>query len=85
MGGTDRFSQRVRTMSRMPKVRERKAKKPSARHPSRMTGRSNCTAVVKLGRIVLAGATASDLGDGDNALRIRPPRFTYEIRGPVRQ
>ena len=44
---------------------------------------SNCTAVVKLGRIVLAGATAGELGDGDDALQAS--RLTYEIRGPVRQ
>ena len=33
----------------------------------------------KLGRIVLAGATAGDLGDGDNVLRIRPQ---VDIRNP---
>jgi hypothetical protein len=46
---------------------------------------SNSSAVVKLGRIVPAGATAGELGDGDNVLRIRSTRLTYEIRRPVRQ
>jgi hypothetical protein len=48
-----------------------------------MTERSNCTAVVKLGRIVLAWVTAGDLGDGDNGLQAT--RLAYEIRGPLRQ
>ena len=42
------------------------------RHEDLIRVEGICTAVVKLGRIVLVGATAGDLG-GDNALRIRTP------------